>query len=79
MDPRLSVERSEQANGLRRSQPPYPGKLALESQCGLGEVGRIDAFHARHVLQKESVVIGISHDYKLQGDLHFILFILLEL
>lgn len=44
----------------------------------LGEVGRIDKFNVTGVFLNESVVIGISHKYKLQGDLHFILFILLQ-
>lgn len=48
------------------------------SEQRLWEVGRIDKFNVTSMLPNESVVIGISHKYKLQGDLHFILFILLQ-
>lgn len=53
-----------------------PGEAGAEQR--LGEVGGIDKFNVTSVFPNESVVIGISHKYKLQRDLHFILFILLQ-
>lgn len=49
-----------------------------DAEQRLGEVGRIDKFNVTGAFPNESVVIGISHKYKLQGDLHFILFIPLQ-